>query len=214
MPMDCFDIHTHTLPLHPEQAIVSVDVRSLPLPESLVYASVGIHPWYLTEHGAKSSLQPLKEVIHTPRIVAIGEVGLDRLRGASIEIQKDVFRQAVTLSEAHSLPLIIHCVRAFNELLKLKKELNPKQPWIIHGFRGKASIAHELLHHGCWLSIGERYQEEALRIIPLHRLFIETDESEKSIADIYRLISLTRGISLEELTEAVKKNVREVFFKG
>lgn len=212
--MDYFDIHTHRIPLHPSQAILSIDASALPVEEKVVHASFGIHPWHLTEANAESQLEALKAAIQDSRTIAIGEAGLDKLRGPSQEVQTAVFRKEIKLAEAHCLPMVIHCVRAFNELLQLKKELRPVQPWIIHGFRGKPSVARELLKHGCRLSFGSLFQEESVRTTPLDRLFIETDESEENITDIYRRIAHTRGISLEELTEAVKKNVREVFFKG
>lgn len=214
MPMDYFDIHTHRIPLHPSQAILSIDASALPLEKKAVHASIGIHPWNLTEQNAESQWEALKAAIQDPRTVAIGEAGLDKLRGPLLEVQTAVFRKEITLAEAHSLPMVIHCVRAFNELIQIKKACTPSQPWIIHGFRGKPSVARELLKHGCRLSFGSLFQEESVRTPPLDRLFIETDESEENIADIYRRIADARGISLEELTEAVKKNVREVFFKG
>lgn len=212
--MDCFDIHTHHIPLHPSQAIVSTDVLSLPIDGRVVHASIGIHPWTLREEHADTQWKALQSSIESTRIVAIGEAGLDKLKGPSIELQTAIFQQEIALAEAQSLPMVIHCVRAFNELIQIKKESKPKQPWIIHGFRGKPAIARELLKHGCWLSFGSLFQEESVRITPLDRLFIETDESEESITDIYRRIAQTRGISPHELTEAIKKNVREVFFKG
>lgn len=211
--MDYFDIHTHFIPPHPTQAIVSVDASSLPMDKKIVHASVGIHPWYLTEENVDSQWKALQISVKNPRIVAIGEVGLDKRRGASIGLQYTLFRQSIALSEAYGLPMIIHCVRAFNEIIAIKKECAPRQPWIIHGFRGKASIAQELLKHGCRLSFGEKFQENTLLTVPLDRLFIETDESRESLEHIYQRIAETKGISLKELTECIKKNVDDVFFK-
>ena len=57
-----------------------------------------------------------------------------------------------------------------------KRDLRPSNPWIIHGFRGKAALAEEYLKHGFYLSFGEKYQEAALCRVPADRLFIETDE--------------------------------------
>lgn len=212
--MHYFDIHTHRIPLHPSQAIVSIDASALPLDGKAVHASIGIHPWYLTETNAGNLWETLKSSIKDQRIVAIGEAGLDKLKGPDMTFQTPVFRQEITLAESANLPMVIHCVRAFNELIQIKKESKPKQPWIIHGFRGKPSIAQELLKHGFWLSFGSHYQEESLKITPLNRMFVETDESEESIGSIYQRIAETKGISLEELVEAINKNVQEVFFKS
>ena len=83
-------------------------------------------------------------------------------------------------------PLVIHLVKAVDELLKVKRDLRPSNPWIIHGFRGKAALAEEYLKHGFYLSFGEKYQEVALCRVPADRLFIETDESEVSIGNCMR----------------------------
>ena len=214
MKMVLFDIHTHQPDCNFNQAIASFSIGTEPMDDRAVYASVGIHPWHLTEADADNRLQTLEEALKQERVVALGEAGLDRLQGCSLDVQTAVFRQAIALSESHELPLIIHCVRAFNELLQLKKKFAPKQPWIVHGFRGKETVARELLRHGCWLSIGAHFQEEALRIIPLQRLFIETDESEESIENICQRVATSRGVAPEELSEAIKKNVRKVFFKA
>lgn len=213
-PMDYFDIHTHRIPFHPSQAIVSIDASALPLDDKVVYASIGIHPWHLTETNAENLWEALKTSVTDQRIIAIGEAGLDKLRGASMSLQTAVFQQEIALSESFSLPMVIHCVRAFNELIQIRKSSKAKEPWIIHGFRGKPSVAQELLKHGCRISFGSHYQEESVKVTPLDCLFVETDESAESIEHIYLRIAQSKGISPEELAEAINKNVREVFFKS
>ena len=211
--MTYFDIHTHRFPLHPEQAIVSQAIGSALPGGRVAYLSVGIHPWYLDAQQAESQLATLRQSLQDDRVVALGEAGLDRLRGCPLDVQISVFRHEIALAEEHRLPMVIHCVRAFNELIQLKKNLHPVQPWIIHGYRGKESGVTELLRHGCYVSFGAKFQAESVRAVPLHRLFIETDEAEESIADIGLRIAGIKGISPEELAEAINKNVREVFFK-
>ena len=130
-----------------------------------------------------------------------------------MELQKVVFKEQMAMAEEHGLPLVIHCVKASNELVQLKRQTHPDQPWIIHGFRGKEALAKEFIQHGFYLSFGACYQEEALRSVPVERLFIETDESELSIEDIYLRVAQSRGMDLKELTESIKKNVERVFFK-
>ena len=211
--MTYFDIHTHRFPSRPEQAIVSHAIGSALPGGRVAYLSVGIHPWYLDAQQAESQLATLRQSLQDDRVVALGEAGLDRLRGCPLDVQISVFRHEVALAEEYSLPMVIHCVRAINELIQLKKELRPRQPWIIHGFRGKEGVALDLLRHDCYLSFGARFQEEAVRAVPLERLFIETDDAPESIGDVCRSIAQVRGVSPEELAEAVNKNVREVFFK-
>lgn len=214
MTMNVFDIHTHRTPSDADRTITSFSVMHQTVDVNAVYVSVGIHPWHLTGNNAEERIQALKEALNHERVVALGEAGFDRLRGASLDVQTAVFRQEVALAEEYRRPMVIHCVRAFNELLQVKKELRPDQPWIIHGFRGKESVARELLRHDLYLSFGEKFQPDALRAVPDDRLFIETDESLESIEDICRRIAEARGVSPEELAAVIDKNVRKVFFKG
>lgn len=207
-----FNIHTHTS-IQPETEILSLSPEQLSTDIHVVYASVGIHPWNLTLEDSEHQWEALCQSVKDKRTIAIGECGLDKLKGPSLELQTAIFKQEAALAENSSLPLIIHCVKAFNELILLKKEISPRQPWIIHGFRGKLSLALDCIRHGFYLSIGSRFQTDTLKAIPLEQLFIETDESEESIGSIYQRIAETKGISLQELTEAINKNVREVFFK-
>lgn len=211
--MECFDIHTHCIVSSQKKAIASCSIGIEPLSEEADYVSVGIHPWHLTEENASRLLQLLEKELQDKRVLAIGEAGLDRLHGAPLDIQVSTFRNEIILAENYHFPVIIHCVKAFGELLHLKKELRPQQPWIIHGFRGKKSMALELLRHGCFLSFGANFHKDTVRSVPVDRLFIETDESKENIEDICRYIAEVKGVSPEELADAINKNVCKVFFK-
>ena len=211
--MDFFNIHTHSL-VHPESEILAQSPDLFPSDKLPVYTSIGIHPWFLTEENAESQWKAVQKQVSHPSVLAIGEGGLDKLKGPDMELQVKILKQQVALSEEKSLPLIIHCVKAFNELIQLKKELRPHQPWIIHGFRGKEALAIDCIRHGFYLSYGEHFQENALKATPQEKLFIETDESEVPVQEIYQSIALVHGIGLQELMESVKKNVKEVFFKA
>lgn len=211
--MDFFNIHTHSL-VHPESEILAQSPDLFPSDKLPVYTSIGIHPWFLTEENAESQWKALQKQVSHPSVLAIGEGGLDKLKGPDMELQVKILKQQVALSEEKSLPIIIHCVKAFNELIQLKKELRPHQPWIIHGFRGKEALAIDCIRHGFYLSYGEHFQENALKATPQEKLFIETDESEVPVQEIYQSIALVHGIGLQELMESVKKNVKEVFFKA
>lgn len=210
--MDFFNIHTH-ITKHPESEILSADVLSFSSIGKNEYLSVGIHPWYLADNDAENQLESLRKAIGNRQVVALGECGLDKLKGPSMELQTSVFRKEIALAEEHNLPMVIHCVKAYNELVQIKKSTHPQQPWIIHGFRGKEALAKECLQHGFHLSFGAYFQEDALRAVPVEKLFVETDESGMAIEEVYLRIARTRGMELEELTESIKKNVEKVFFK-
>ena len=90
--MDCFNIHTHTL-VNPESEIISYSPGLYPTDPRIVYSSIGIHPWYLTEENAEDQWKTLKESVNEPRIRAIGEARLDKLKGAPIKLQTSIFQE-------------------------------------------------------------------------------------------------------------------------
>lgn len=209
------DIHTHHLSQMPGEAIVNCYPDTF-IPEAGEWYSVGIHPWHVktaVDSDARHEMDALLPLVGHPQVLAIGEAGLDKLAHAPISVQIEIFEYQARLSSEAGKPLIIHLVKAADELLRLKRLMCPANPWIIHGFRGKEALAREYLRHGFYLSFGEKYQEDALRAVPSERLFLETDESAVPIATLYKRAADIRGTSLYELTEAVRENIDKVFFK-
>lgn len=210
------DIHTHHLPVEPGMAIENCYPETF-APQEGCWYSVGIHPWHLIPSGNQEKQDDrigiLAGLASHPQVLAIGEAGLDKLADAPMTMQIEFFEYQARLAMEVDKPLVIHLVKAVDELLKLKQTLRPANPWIIHGFRGKAAMAREYLRHGFYLSFGEKYQEEALRLIPAEQLFIESDESVIPIAGLYERAASLRGVSRDELLESVQQNIRKVFFK-
>lgn len=210
------DIHTHRLSAVPGEAIENCYPETF-APQEGCWYSVGIHPWYLIPSGPQEKSEDrrtmLAELAGHSQVVAIGEAGMDKLANAAMPLQVEFFEYQARLAMEVDKPLVIHLVKAADELLKLKQSLRPANPWIIHGFRGKATMAREFLRHGFYLSFGEKYQEEALRLTPVERLFMETDESVVPIAELYERAAHLRGVSRDELLESVQQNIRKVFFK-
>lgn len=207
------DIHTHRLVPVPGESIVSCLPDAF-FPQKGGWYSVGIHPWQLGSYDWTDTAfrAHFESLVRHPQVLAVGEAGLDKLISVSLYSQTDALRYQADVAEAIDKPLILHLVKATTELLVLKRELNPRVPWIVHGFRGKAQLALDLVRHGLYLSFGARYQEEALRQMPADRLFLETDESDVPISDLYERAALVRGVTCDELVETVSRNVRSVFF--
>lgn len=207
------DIHTHRLVPVPGESIVSCLPDAF-FPQKGGWYSVGIHPWQLGSYDWTDTAfrAHFESLVRHPQVLAVGEAGLDKLISVSLYSQTDALRYQADVAEAIDKPLILHLVKATTELLVLKRELNPRVPWIVHGFRGKAQLALDLVRHGLYLSFGARYQEEALRQMPADRLFLETDESDSPISDLYEWAALVRGVTCDELMETVSHNVRSVFF--
>jgi TatD DNase family protein len=97
----------------------------------------------------------------------------------------EAFEAQVELAEELKKPLILHVVHAADTILGLHKVLGPRQPWIIHGFRGKPALAEQYLSQGLRLSFGEHFSPDALRICPQGTFFAETDESTLPIDTIW-----------------------------
>ena len=175
------DFHTHNQQAAPGTAIVNLPLDIVQQPETFrpvaggLY-SAGIHPWWTEEDDVEALFVGLTQLLEHPQVVALGECGLDRLRGGSVELQETVFCQQVTLSETLQKPLIIHCVRAFDILLQLKKRLRPTQQWTIHGFRGRPALAQQLLDAGFDLSFGKQRNEKSFALTPPTRRHEETDD--------------------------------------
>ena len=137
--------------------------------------SVGIHPWWTTEVNIEELIKGLNHWATHPQVVRIGECGFDKIKGANETVQTNVFLHHVELSERLEKPLTIHCVRAFDRILMLRKQLRPTQPWVIHGFRGKPELAQQLLAAGFDLSFGSHFNTDAFNCCPPERRFTETD---------------------------------------
>jgi len=209
--MELLDIHTHRLDDKNRQSIINCSPVEF-FPQQGCYYSVGIHPWNVTS-SLNQEWEALKRAAIHPQVLAIGEAGLDNLTSASFSLQKEIFRAQITLAEKVNKPLIIHSVRTSNEILELKKEYSPRNPWIIHGFRGKKAIARKFLEQGIYLSFGEKYQIEALQVVPLNCLFIETDESLVEILALYKTVAVNISLPFEKLIEQVQQNIRQLFFR-
>lgn len=176
--------------------------------------SVGIHPVLLNDIGESSKIVA---EIENGGVIAIGESGLDRNSEMGIDDQIKLFEQQIELSERYSLPLIIHCVRAFPELLALHKKFKPVQAWIVHGYNNNREILTELQKHNIYISIGKAVMNKAtnayslLSEIALDRLFLETDDSDYKIRDIYIQVAIGLKMDVEQLKQIVSDNFKRVF---
>lgn len=181
---DFKDIHSHRITA---DDITVANLSYFDTIPSEGFYSIGIHPWMTDKDNNTLALlfDKIKANAGLENVVAIGECGIDLLRGASIDKQKDLFIKHIELSESVNKPLILHAVKSFDILLRLKKKYLPSQEWIIHGFRGKPQLASQLLGNGFSLSFGEKFNPQSVAVVPDDRIFFETDESNLDI-DIIR----------------------------
>ena len=200
-----YDIHTHHHPAVPGTAVVQLTPDAFsPLPEH--FYSVGLHPWDISNDWRTQMAKLLVMALHT-HVLMIGETGLDKKNSpASIETQLEVFREHIRLSELIRKPLIIHCVKAFDELLATRKETKATLPWIVHGFRGGVEQWQQLSRAGLHVSLGKHYDTELIKQLPLHQLLLESDDTTE-LDTVYDRASHDTGISIPELRAHVGNNL-------
>lgn len=175
------DFHTHNLHAPAHEAIINLPEDALLCPASFTFQagrlySAGIHPWWTARADVYALFEGLQQLLRHPAVVAVGECGIDRLRGADEAVQEQWFVRQVQLAEAADLPVTVHCVKAFDVLLRLHKELRPTTRWTIHGFRGKPALAAQLLATGFDLSFGRHFNAESYEMTPPERRHRESDE--------------------------------------
>ena len=171
--------------------------------------TVGIHPW----HALDDDLSAIEPAVAD--VDAIGEIGLDYACDVPREVQIALFRAQLALAERYEKAVVLHCVRAFEEVMKVLAEYRLKAV-IFHGFIGSVEQAQRAIAQGFYLSFGERTFRspksiEAMRSTPLSQLFVETDESTTPIEEIYAQLAELRGISVAELIAATEENFRRIF---
>lgn len=169
------DWHTHRQDRR--RAIINAPSLDATLADDLMW-SAGIHPWD-ADKATPAMLDVLRRRVAEPQVVAVGEAGLDRVKGPSLDVQEEMFKAQARIADEAAKPLIIHAVRTIPEIIRLHKELKPKVAWIIHGFRGGPEAARQLLARpGIYISLGSRYRADAEAVIPPDRLLRESDTDD------------------------------------
>ena len=164
-------------------------------------------------------LARLERVVELPCVVAVGEVGLDALRGASLALQEFVFRRQVEISEAVGKPLVLHVVRTGHRLMELCKTLQRelpqgiRQPWIWHGFRGSPQQADQFLalREKNYLSFGERFNPAAAAAVNPGRMLVETDETDMPLSRVVDNVADALSTDAFSLSGIIQANLSRIF---
>jgi len=218
-PGDFIDIHTHDS--GPTSGIFRVEIlmaheAKYPVEQKGIIYAAGIHPWNLNEGNKSILMEFMQSVAGHPSVIAVGEAGFDKLKGPSMDLQREVFDEQVKMAEQLGKPVVIHCVRAWDEFLAAHKRLKPSTNWLVHGFRGKKELAFQLISRGMFISIWFEFalrpeSAELIRSIPVERLFLETDGADADIRDIYNKVAADIGISPDELKTIMYNNYMKFF---
>lgn len=202
---------------------------------SPIYAAVGIHPEEAS-HATQQDIETLSVIAKSPKVVAIGEIGLDFYRDyGPREKQIDVFRWQLELASRLNMPVVIHARAADDELIPLlnswQKEHWTERPGVIHCFNGALKHARLYLEMGFYLSLGcyigypsAKAVREVVAQLPLERLLLETDSpflppqsrrGERNepayVIEAAEAIAQLLGISLTEVVHLTTINAEQVF---
>ena len=198
-----------------------------------LFASVGLHPNHCAESW-QSDWPQLVELAAQPKVVAIGETGLDYYRSRDhAAVQQAVFQAHLALAKQRRLPVIIHCRAADADTLTLVRAHVPDwRPWgVMHCFAGNTSMAQECMELGLLISftgILTFKNADALRIVasavPLESMLLETDapylapipqrgqrNEPAFIPHIAAMLAQLKGVPVEEVARVTTANAERLF---
>lgn len=196
------DIHTH----RPAEGVTAL-------------RTAGIHPWQADECTAESA-ERLREALGDPLLTAqaIGETGLDFACGTGREAQERLFRAHLELAVQMRLPVVIHCVRAFEQVMKILDGYAPPAV-LFHGFIGSVEQARRAAGRGYYLSFGVRSLRsprsvEAMRTVPAELLFVETDDDDTPVDEVCRMAAELLNTDAETLADRIGRNYKRFCDNG
>lgn len=180
--------------------------------------SVGLHPWFVSEVDWVRDEQWdwFVQAARAEKVELIGECGLDKLQGPDLVYQQFVLEHCLQLAKELKKPVVIHCVRAYEELFALVQKVRPDVPLIVHGFARKPSVSQAVLQRGFYLSFGAAIlpqnsaAAQSLAETPLDKLFLESDDKMLPIADLYTRAAEIKGVSIEVLEAAIEQNWEKI----
>ncbi|WP_316770565.1 TatD family hydrolase [Pedobacter frigiditerrae] len=215
--IEFLDIHTHKTAT--KSGVTSI--QSLSLTSDIFLAmpkkkpiSIGLHPWYATIDKLELQMKYLTVLVKQDNVKMIGECGLDKLKGENIANQLLILERQIAMAEELKKPLILHCVKAFDELIAIKEKLKVKVPMIIHGFNKNEELGKQLVAKGFYLSFGAAVLKEnssaAKLIEELDNFYLETDDSEEAIEEIYHAVAEIKKCSVDQLKALIFANWKKL----
>jgi TatD DNase family protein len=197
-----------------------------------LYATVGMHPHDAKDVG-EAELEKLQELTNRPKVIAVGETGLDFYYNHSPhDVQRDIFRRFIRMARETGLPLVVHERDAHKDVAELlRSEGAGKISGVIHCFTGDYQAARNYLDLGFYLSFtgiitfkNAQPLREVVRKVPLERMFVETDSpyltpvphrGKRNEPAYVRFVAETvaqlKALTLEEVARVTTDNVRQLF---
>ncbi len=178
--------------------------------------SIGLHPWDINAYTGNDLTIDLTQAVKTCKAIAVGEIGLDRNCDTPFDLQQQLFDKQLKTANSLQLPVILHCVKAYSEIIALLQKNSIKSACIVHGFNKNLQIAALLLQTGCFLSFGKSILtnsklQEVFKTVPLTQTFLETDNADIDIETVYRHAAILKNITIEQLQNQLSDNFNRCF---
>ncbi len=219
IPVPYIDIHSHPDRVETDTIIVQniFPGEGFAAFTGRNFYSVGLHPWHLkTNEENNEMLRMVEEALEFDHVCFVGECGLDKNIDIDFEEQKRVFKAHTYIAEELKRPVIIHCVKAYNEVFELHQKLHPEMPWILHGYTGNVQTTQQLGKQGFMFSFGKSlFNEnsksiESLKCLPMEKIFFETDEYDREVDMIYEKAAELKNVSLDILKIEIWNNFNRI----
>jgi TatD DNase family protein len=196
-----------------------------------LWAAVGVHPHDAREVG-EAELTELAKLAEHPRVVAVGETGLDYFRDLSPRpAQRWLFRATAAIAEGLRKPLIVHTRESSEDVLAILAELRPTVPVVMHCFSGSREFGQECVRRGYYLGVGgpvtypkSEVLREIIATVPEGRLLLETDcpylppqqhrgdrNEPAYVPLIAARVAQVRGVSVEEVARFTTAAAERLF---
>lgn len=212
-----FDTHTHKK--YKEEDIQFIrnayhHLNSNSLSKLPYHFSLGLHPWDVNENY-KQNISFYTDKLALPNCKAIGECGLDFFIKTDRELQKEAFLFQFNMAQELAKPIIIHCVKAYHELIPLIK--NTSVPTILHQYNGTKEMLKDLENPKIYFSFGRQlfsktFDLEQFQLIPTNRILLETDSSNLHIEEVYLRAASFLDIEFRSMVAMVKENAGNIFY--
>ncbi len=203
------DIHTHS----PSSDHSCIKYSRRPSVDDQYLFSAGVHPWDAHLYKDTDLDELFSPIISHKKFFILGEIGIDLVKKENLELQKVIFKKQLQIANDKDINrVLIHCVKSLNEILKILKESQYLGKVIFHDANFNNIETELIINMGHFLSFGKNlFKENSKAQQTIHskwlkHYFFETDDSDRSIKEIYLQASSLMGISVNDLTEQTLKN--------
>lgn len=214
--IEFINIHTHRT--GNEEDTFYIQNIALPtghLPEK-TFVSAGWHPWHIGTFNLEEIEAALNVFATEKTVLLIGECGFDRTIKTPVEKQAEVMRLHINAALMYHKPLIIHCVKAYSDLEHLLKTEKFGGTIVLHDFNGNQFQIERFLKFDSYFSLGKQLMnpnsnvQKSIMKIPIDRIFLETDETDYSIKEIYQQTANLLQLNTAELKRQIRENFKSL----